>query len=139
MFPLSKTRDKTYLCNYRPISLLSVLSKLLEKHVHVQLNDYLEKHLLIHPFQSAFRCKHFCNTALVRLTHSWLTAMNRSDVSGVIFLNLKKAFDLVDHNIMMYKLGCYLQIQVLYRFSNRILKAERNVFSSMAHILLKAL
>ena len=35
--------------------------------------------------------------------------MNRSEVSGVIFLDLKKAFDLVDHNIMMYKLGCYLQ------------------------------
>ena len=35
--------------------------------------------------------------------------MNRSEVSGVIFLELKKAFDLVDHNIMMYKLGCYLQ------------------------------
>ena len=73
--------------------MLSVLSKLIEKHVHVQLNDYLEKHLLIHPFQSGFRCKHSCNTALVRLTHSWLTAMNRSEVSGVIFLDLKKAFD----------------------------------------------
>ena len=48
-------------------------------------------------------------TALVRLTHSWLTTMNRSEVSGVIFLDLKKTFDLVDHNIMMYKLGCYLQ------------------------------
>ena len=58
---------------------------------------------------SGFRCKHSCNTAIVRLTHSWLTAMNRSEVSGVIFLDLKKAFDLVDHNIMMYKLGCYLQ------------------------------
>ena len=109
VIPLPKTRDKTNLTDYRPISLLSVLSKLLEKHVHVQLNDYLEKHLLIHPFQSGFRCKHSCSTALVRLTHSWLTAMNRSEVSGVIFLDLKKAFDLVDHNIMMYKLGCYLQ------------------------------
>ena len=58
---------------------------------------------------SGFRCKHSCSTALVRLTHSWLTAMNRSEVSGVIFLDLKKAFDLMDNNIMMYKLGCYLQ------------------------------
>ena len=107
---MPKTLDKTNLTHYRPISLLSVLSKLLEKHVHVQLNDYLEKkHLLIHPFQSGYRCKHSCNTALVRLTHYWLTAMNRSEMSGVIFLDLKKAFDLVDHDIMMYKLGCYLQ------------------------------
>ena len=43
VIPLPKTRDKTNLTDYRPISLLSVLSKLLEKHVHVQLNDYLEK------------------------------------------------------------------------------------------------
>ena len=42
VIPFSKTRDKTNLTDYRPISLLSVLSKLLEKHVHVQLNDYLE-------------------------------------------------------------------------------------------------
>ena len=109
VIPLSKTLDKTNLTDYRPISLLSVLPKLLEKHVHVQLNDYLEKHLLIHTFQSGLRCKHSCNTALVRLTHSWLTAMNRSEMSGVIFLDRKKAFDLVDHNIMMYKLGCYIQ------------------------------
>ena len=61
---LPKTRDKTNLTDYRLISLLSVLSKLTEKHVHVQLNDYLEKHLLIHPFQSGFRCKHSCSTAL---------------------------------------------------------------------------
>ena len=136
MIPLSKD-----LTDYRPISLLSVLSKLLEKPVHVQLNDYLEKHLLIRPFQSGFRCKHSCNTALVRLTHSWLTAMNRSEVSGVIFLDLKKAFDLVDHNILMYKLGCYLQnsSSLPLKKNNRILKAERNVFFSMAHILLKAL
>ena len=77
VIPLPKTRDKTNLTDYRPISLLSVLSKLLEKHVHVQLNDYLEKHLLIHPFQSGFRCKHSCSTALVRLTHSQTTGLQQ--------------------------------------------------------------
>ena len=105
----------TNLTDYRPKSLLPVLSKLFEKHMHVQLNHYLEreknktKTLHIHPFQSGFWCKHSCSTALVRLTHSWLTAMNRSEASGVIFLDLKKAFDLVDHYIMMYKLGWYLR------------------------------
>ena len=54
VIPLPKTRDKTNLTDYRPISLLSVLSILLEKHVHVQLNDYLEKHLLIHPSSLVF-------------------------------------------------------------------------------------
>ena len=50
VIPLSKPRYKANLIDYRPVSLLSVLSEHLKKHVHVQLNDYLEKHLLIHPF-----------------------------------------------------------------------------------------
>ena len=63
--PLPKSTDKTNPnpTSYRPV-LLSVLSKLLEKHVHIYLNDYLEKRQLLHPFQSRFRPKYSCNTAL---------------------------------------------------------------------------
>ena len=64
---------------------------------------------LLHPFQSVFRRKQSCNTALARLTKSWLTAMNKSEVSGVLFLDLKKAFDLVDHDILLKKLAIYLK------------------------------
>ena len=108
-FPLPKSTDKTNPVNYRPISRLSVLSKLLEKHVHIYLNDYLEKRHLLHPFQYGFRRKYSCNTALAHLTNSWLTAMNKSEVSGVAFLDLKKAFGLVDHDILLKKLVIYLK------------------------------
>ena len=56
--PLPKSTDKTNPASYRPISLLSVLSKLLEKHVHIYLNDNLEKRKLLHPFRSGFRRKY---------------------------------------------------------------------------------
>ena len=72
----------------------------LEMHVYNRLNDYLEKRQLLHPFQSGFRRKYSCNTAVARLTNSWLTAMNKSEVSGVVFLDLKKALDLLGHDIL---------------------------------------
>ena len=77
VLPLPKSTDKANPTSYRPISLLSVLSKLLEKHVHIYLNDYLEKRQLLHPFQSGFRRKYSCDTALARLTNSWVAAMNK--------------------------------------------------------------
>ena len=87
VIPLPKTRDHKNQNDYRPISLLSVLSKLLERHVHKHLVTYLETRDLSHPLQSGFRRKHSCNTALAWLTDSWLSAINRSDLSGDVFLD----------------------------------------------------
>ena len=108
VIPLPKSKDFSQISNFRPISLLSVLSKPLEKHVHKHLLEYLERRKLIHSLQSGFRQKHSCHTAVTRLVDTWLSAINDNHLTGAVFLDFKKAFDLVDHNILMTKLKAYL-------------------------------
>ena len=116
VIPLAKTRDHKNLNDYRPISLLSILSKLLERRVHKHLVTYLETRDILHPLRSGFRRKHSCSTALARLTDSWLSAVNRSDLSGDVSLDFKKAFDLVDHRILLSKLSVYLNSSNSFSF-----------------------
>jgi hypothetical protein len=109
VIPLPKCKDTSDVNNYRPISLLSVLSKILEKHTHKYLSRYLEFHTLIHPLQSGFRSRHSCASALALLTNKWLDSINSFKLSGVTFLDLTKAFDLVDHSLLLQKLSFYLK------------------------------
>ena len=106
--PLPKTKSiSTDLNNYHPISILSVLTKPLERHIHKHLTDFLETHQLFHSFQSCFRCGHSCQTAVTRLTDTWLSTFNNRQMSGAVFLDFRKAFDLVHHDILLNKLSTY--------------------------------
>ena len=62
---------------------------------------------MIHESQSGFRQKHSCQTALVKLIDQWLTCNDKEDITGTIFVDFRKAFDLVDHSILINKLSLY--------------------------------
>ena len=68
---------------------------------------YLNKHNLINKNQSGFLAKHNCQTALIKLIDKWMECINKGDIVGTLLLDFCKAFDLVDHKILMDKLSLY--------------------------------
>jgi len=93
--------------NYRPISILPVISKLIEKIVHQQLYTYLSTNNLLSQAQSGFRKSFSTQTSLHRLIEEIYEALNSARVVGLVAIDLKKAFDTVDHQILLSKLKFY--------------------------------
>ena len=103
IFPIHKSGPKSDPSNYRPISILPTISKLFERHINKHLMGFLNKYDLIHENQSGFRPKHGCQTALIRLVDQWMTCIDKGDIVGTLFIDFRKAFDLVDHSILLKK------------------------------------
>ena len=96
--------DRDVLNNYRPISNLSYLSKLVERVVATQLDAYMAKHNLLEPFQSAYRKHHSTETAIVCVLNDLLCAIDDNNMVFVCLLDCSAAFDLVDHSILLHRL-----------------------------------
>ena len=107
VIPLYKSGNKADPTNYRPISIVSVLSKPLEQHINKHLLTHVTHNKLLHSSQSGFRKNHSCHTALILLVDKWLENINESKFSGVIFADFAKAFDVIDHKLLLTKLAVY--------------------------------
>lgn len=96
--PAYKSGDPSYVSNYRPISLLSLPSKILERLVHNRLSDYLHLNSLISTSQFGFRPGSSTQEALLYVTHDWHTHLEKGHSVASIFFDLSKAFDKVPHS-----------------------------------------
>ena len=90
--------------DYRPISLLSNLNKIMEKLIFKRIYEFLEKYNCLYDLQFGFRSKHSTVHALISITESIRSALDDSKFVCGIFVDLQKAFDTVNHNILLNKL-----------------------------------
>ena len=107
VLPLFKKDSKLLCGNYRPISLLSNISKLLEKLMYSRLYSFLNIYNCITELQFGFRANHSTSHALVSITEQIREALDTGHFACGIFIDLQKAFDTVDHDILVSKLDYY--------------------------------
>ena len=105
--PIYKKGSRLLVSNYRPISLLSNLNKILEKIVHSRVYSFLEDQNCIYSLQFGFRRKHSTNHALIEITETIRQALDNKKIACGIFVDLQKAFDTVNHDILVAKLEHY--------------------------------
>ena len=132
---LFKTGDHTDKDNYRPILVIHTVTRIFERIIYEQLYTYLIENELINLQQSGFRSLQSTVTALLDRTNEWCYNIDRKMVNGVILLDLKKAFDTVNHSILLKKLeyfgfDCSSIAFFSSYLSNRLQQCNVNGFSS---------
>ena len=133
--PIYKEGEKSEKSNYRPISVLPVLSRLFEKLIYDQLYQYLERGGFLTSEQSGLRPWHSSTTCLLKCTDDWYSGMDEGLLTGLISIDLKKAFDTVDHEILV-KNSSIMELWVRnYHGLNLTLATKCNVVELMVWIL----
>ena len=107
LIPVFKAGDSQYFTNYRPISLLSNFSKFFERVMHNRITNFLDRLDILYCCQFGFRKKYSTALSLIHLINKIATAIDKSEYTVGIFLDLSKAFDTLDHQILLSKLEHY--------------------------------
>ena len=135
VIPLFKNGNANDFTNYRPISLLSQFSKILEKIFHNRMMSFIEEKNILYESQYGFRKNMSTSLAIFELVENITTSIDDCKFTVGIFIDLKKAFDTVDHDILIKKLDHY-GIRVLQiSGSVAILGIEANMSVSMTQVL----
>ena len=114
------------ICNYRPISLLSIFDKLLERLVCNRLTDFLNRYNILYDYQFRFREKHSTSLALIDTIDKIYEYLDKKENVIGIYFDLQKAFDVVDHSILLNKLYNYGIRGSLYEWLKIIYVIEPN-------------
>ena len=107
VIPIYKAKNRLVCTNYRPVSLLPVVSKILERIIHKRLYGFLTQHHLLYNSQYGFRNNHSTVNAVSEFIGKVINGFDKGELTLGVFLDLSKAFDTIDHNILLRKLERY--------------------------------
>ena len=107
VIPLYKGKERDLCMNYRPISLLLTISKILEKLMYKRTYEFLNGNNLFYNSQYGFRSKHSCENAISELIGHIIKGHEKKEHTAAIFLDLSKAFDTLNHKLLLQKLELY--------------------------------
>ena len=120
--------------NYRPVTILSPLSKVLERLIFEQLYDHFTRNQIFHPNLHGYRKNRSTQTAMIQMYDRWVKAAAAGQVSGVVLLDLSAAFDLVDPVILLQKLKIYgLDDSILHWIESYLTNSHQGVW--IDHVL----
>ncbi len=122
--PVFKGGDRSKLVNYRPISVLPCLSKIIERLMYVRLYAYLSKYSLLHAGQHGFRSGVSTQDALTSVVENVSKKLDNHESVSVLYLDVSKAFDSLSHEVLLFKLQCYGFRGIVYKWFESYLSAR---------------
>ena len=103
--PAYKKGETTDKGNYRPVSILPSVSKIFERHMYDQINSYMNSYLS--PYLCGFRKNYSAQYCLIAMLERWKKALDKKRIAGALLTDLSKAFDCINHELLIAKLEAY--------------------------------